>query len=470
MKKYIFISSFVSCFLVIVSSALALNPVIITKAKGGAPPADNPLSKDSDYYPNNASMVCRSTFDISQSFDPKCTTTVDDQGNKSESCTPYDVKQIQGPAPDFNKGLWTNGAAKHQDDFLNNHGKGDIFTNPDTASRSFMSYDSNSDVGSIGAANKTLPNDVLTCLVGQRLVRAVQLANGSGTGEPVSNEQVADGQFTPVSDSSVNNKGKKIQLDDIAITLSPDNFPLSFSQIDDQGQCRALAVGETQPPIFYNPQDDCYATDPAPVPGPLSQFTSPTSNSFQPITNLQAACSLYRTLGPVGSGPSRRNVYVYNDDHGQKVNPEFTKTNMPRGEVMSSSHPLAMTNFASEEVPTVDICKQYPRENISDRPNPALFDIIMSAIEDGWHVGDKAATFSHPLVYEYHIDPGQQAHLSTNEVMMKNVLPQKVIDESCVSDPSRGFSSTDGKSFDPGNLCTGTVYSQQLLPESWQGL
>ncbi|MBI2465266.1 hypothetical protein HYV64_03925 [Candidatus Shapirobacteria bacterium] len=457
-------------FLLFTFPALALNPIIIKRSDPGSPPADTALSDDSIYYPNSVGLVCTGKFTISQTFQPEEKTTTDpNTGEQTTTFVPYDVNRIQGRPPIFNKGFWTNPAALGRDRATNSHPKN--FLNTDSINRSFMSYTPDNAEGSIGTGNKNMPEDVLKCLVGQRLVKAVKLANGSGGGV-VSNEQVAwydGGSAKPVTDSDQDD-GQKVQLEDIAITME-QNPTLSLVNTDPAtGRC---LPGTEENLIFYNPDDNCYNNDPTnpslpvPTPGRLSDFTDPSSDSFQALDPSEA-CKLYKTLGPEGSGPSMRRVFVYNDDHERDVNPEIKKTNMPRGESLASANSLAIINYDGQDIPPINFCGTYEKNEIRDKPNDLLYAIKQSLEEFGT-VFETAMTFSHSLTYEYHIEPAQEANMKIDEVARKNLIPEYVQEaDVTLNDPHRPFSSTDSHSFDPGNPYTLNTYARQLQPESMQ--
>ncbi|MFZ2152841.1 MAG: hypothetical protein WAV41_02155 [Microgenomates group bacterium] len=424
--------------------AHAINPIIITNADKGAPPATNPLSEDSNYYPNDVSQICKDTYTISQTFDPQISgTTTDANGNTVNTYVTQDINRIESAPPAFNSGYWTNSAAFNQGAFSGSNFKGNA-SDPLSRNDALLSYNPFSDIGSLGASTRLIPDDIRTCLVGQRLVRAVKLASGSGDGSPVSNQQVAwqnGSKIISTVDSTDHSDWQKVQLDDIAITLKGNSK------------------------LFFDPSDDCYATDPTPKSGPLGKFTSPTSDSYQKISESDAN-SLYLTIGTIGNGPSRRDVCVYNDDHGQPVDPECKTTNMPQGEYLASASPNSIINYEGQNIPPVPVCQKSGTTLIQDKPNGLLY-ALKQALDNFGQVVDQTLTFSRSTTYEYHIDPNLQKNMSIDEVANKNLLPDYIITENGLDSSSRAFSSTDGYSIDPGNNATRQILTRQLLPESW---
>jgi|GEM_PF-4117299 len=470
MKKLLFIFSLlftVHCSLI---SVFAINPIIIKKSNFGAPPSNAKLSDDSNYYPNDIGLTCKGTYDISETFQPKETTTTDANGNKVSSFIPYTITEIKGMPPVFSKKQWTNPGALHLDLAYDNNPKV-IFGNIDTVKKAFLSYNPDSSYGSFGTGNKSMSNQMLRCLRGQRLVKAVRLANGIEGGS-YSNEQIAwdnGGKYDPVSDTT-QDTGKKVQLDDIAISLNKDPY-LSLTETTPDGK----AIRGTVPTyLFYDPEANCNLAgtdDPAaPIPSSLDSFAPAGSPSYDRIPP-EDAIALYKTIGPSGSGPSRRNVKTCSENKdGSLFDCETKKTSMPRGELYPTTLSVNRQFIpAAQDVPVKDLCQTNPEQTITDRPNKVEFSIKAFAgfVEE---ITDAIKTISHPLQYEYKMDANIQDGLSVDETAMKNILPQSAIDDSCVSDTSQGPSSTDGKSFDPGNDCTRKTVAKWLLPKSEQRL
>jgi hypothetical protein len=449
------------------TNSFALVPVFIKKSESGAPPAGNPYMDDSDYFPNGLGLVCEGTFTISQTFEPDKKVTKDSKGNETVTFKPFDVTKIVGAAPGFNHGFWTNSQAEGHVRATNSNPR--TLANADDINRAFMSYDPDGLEGAIGTGNKNMPDSVLKCLVGQRLVNAVILANNSGGGV-VTNEQVAwyDGGTAKPVIGNESGSGQKVQLDDIAITLDQNRF-LSLTETDANG--RALPSTEENL-IFYDPDDNCYNNDPTdranpiPTPGRLGNFTTPNSDSYEPIDPSEAA-KLYKTIGPEGGGASMRRIWVYNKDHGRNVEPEIKKTSMPRGEALASANSLKIITYEGQEIPKLNkYCKIHDEPEIRDRPN-GLFYTIKYALEEFGRVFDTRRTFSKTLTYRVHQDYNIKNNVEIDEVARKNLFPQYVFDENPgLDDPNTPYTTTDKYSFDPGNSRTYNLHVSQLQPEN----
>lgn len=462
MKRFLFYFLLISNFLFQFSTVQAINPIVIKKADFGAPPSNTKLTDDSIYFPNDVSLKCSGTYTISQTFQPKETTTIDpDTGEKTTTYEPYTVDKIEGNPPIFSKGFWTNPAALNFFVHIGNPIK-TFFEDRTASKRAFTSYDPGSVYGSYGSATKGMSERVLKCLRGQRLVNAVRLANGEGG--TVSNEQVAwdnGGQYDPVTDST-QNTGKKVQLDDIALSLAPNPY-LSLTETSPDGKC---VNGTDINYLFFDPAADCFTNVPElfPTPGPLSQFAPTSSNSFDPIP-AGDACALYKTISPYGFGPSRRIVKTCSDDHGVEFDCETKNTNMPRGEGFSTS-PYLATLIKQQKVEVIpeDLCKTYEKVTIKDKPNPVSFS-IKAAIEAFGEVIDTAKTFIWPLTYTYTLAGEQTAGTSTDNTAFSSLISEKNKKDTCITEPDKPSSSTDDKSFDVGNNCIRQEFTLNILPQ-----
>jgi hypothetical protein len=450
-------------------STFAIDPVIIKKAKIGAPPLKNSLPRDPDFYSNNidniATIKCSGTYSVSQTFEPEeetTTTTDPDTGEVTESTTfiPYDVNKIAGAFLPV-KEKWTNlgldGFRRH----VASRQKA-ISGSLTNIKKGFLSLDPDKGIGASNAARRTTPNRLLRCQRGQRLVKAVNLAFGGDEGT-FTDEQVAwktGGGFVTVVDNEKAG-GEPIRISDIAIAMNQNPY-LDLGSTDPSGNC---TVGTTDTYIFYDPTADCGSTSPD-IYGPLQKFASAPSSPRVGITP-EEACGLYRaTVEATDIGSNTRKVKTWSLDQDVPVEFENKKTSIPWGNAYAYTNLSYLTKPKKQAVPQLDLCSIDEDEKSRNKPNPISFFKFVA--EFFGTIFDTAQTYSHPIGYEFFIDQRLQPGISADEVSLKNFVTAK--DQKEYFSEVRPVSSTDdyGKTFDPGNPYTRSFVAKQFLPKSWQ--
>lgn len=447
----------------------AIDPVIIKKAKIGAPPLKNPLPDDDNFYSNDIDSIptikCSGTYSISQTFEPEeetTTTTDPDTGEVTESTTfiPYDVNKIAGAFLPV-KEKWSNQGLDGFRTHVASRQKA-ISGSLSVIKKGFLSLDPQKGIGASNAARRTTPNRLLRCQRGQRLVKSVKLAFGGDEGT-FTDEQVAwkcGGEFITVVDNE-KLKCDPVRISDIAIAMNQNPF-LDLGSTDPSGNC---TVGTTDTYIFYEPTADCGSTSPD-IYGPLQKFASAPSSPRIDITPEQA-CGLYRaTVEATDIGSNTRKVKTWSLENDQPVEIENKKTSIPWGNAYAYTNLSYLTKPKKQAVPMLDLCSIGEDENSRNKPNPISFFKFVA--EFFGTVFETAQTYSHPIGYDFFIDQRLQPGISADEVSLQNFITEK--DQQKYFNSPRPVSSTDdyGKTFDPGNPYTRSFVAKQFLPKSWQ--
>jgi hypothetical protein len=456
-------------FLVSTSSTQAIDPVIIKKAKPGAPPIKNPLPRDGDFYSNDIDSVptikCSGSWSISQTFEPEeetTTTTDPNTGQTTETTTfkPYDVNKIAGAFMPVQE-KWTN---KGLDGFRRHVASRQkaISGSLENIKKGFLSLDPDKGIGASNAARRTTPSRLLRCQRGQRLVKAVKLAFGGDEGT-FTDEQVAwktGGGFVTVVDNEKAG-GEPVRISDIAIAMNQNPY-LDLGSTDPSGNC---TIGTTDTYIFYDPNADCGSTSPD-IYGPLQKFASAPSSPRVQMSPEQA-CGLYRaTVEATDIGSNTRKVKTWSLENNQPVEIENKKTSMPWGNAYTYTNLSYLVKPQQQAVPPLDLCSKDEDDHSRNKPNPLSF--FKFAAEFFGTITDTAQTFSKPMQYEFFLDQRLQPGISADEVALKNFVTSK--DQKQYFSDVRPVSSTDdyGKTFDPGNPYTRSFVSKQFLPKNWQ--
>ncbi|MFA5895140.1 MAG: hypothetical protein WC851_05190 [Candidatus Shapirobacteria bacterium] len=451
-------------------SANAIDPVIIKKAKPGAPPLKNALPRDGDFFSNDIDGVptikCSGSYSISQTFEPEeetTKTTDPNTGEVTETTTfkPYDVNKIAGAFLPV-KEKWTNlgldGFRKH----VASRQKA-ISGSLSIIKKGFLSLNPDKAIGASNAARRTTPNSLLRCQRGQRLVKAVRLAFGGDEGT-FTDEQVAwkvGGDFVTVVDNE-KLKAEPVRISDIAIAMNQNPY-LDLGSTDPSGD---LTIGTTETYIFYDPDVRCGDTSPAGMPGPLQKFASAPSAPRIDITP-QKAGGLYRaTVEATDIGSNTRKFKTWSLDNNQPVEIENKKSSIPWGNAYAYTNLSYLVKPQKQTVPMLDLCSKDEDTHSRNKPNPLNF--FKFAAEFYGTIVETAQTFSHPMHYEVFLDQRLQPGISADEVALKNYVTGK--DQKKYFSDVRPVSSTDdyGKTFDPGNPYTRSFVSKQFLPKSWQ--
>jgi len=456
-------------FLISASSVQAIDPVIIKKAKPGAPPLKNALPRDGDFYSNDIDGVptikCSGSWSISQTFEPQEETTKTTDPNtgqvtESTSFVPYDVNKIAGaflPVQEKWTNLGLDGCRKH----VASRQKA-ISGSLAVIKKGFLSLDPNKAIGASNAARRTTPNRFLRCQRGQRLVKSVKLAFGGDEGT-FTDEQVAwkcGGEFITVVDNE-KLKCDPVRISDIAIAMNQNPY-LDLGSTDPSGNC---TIGATDTYIFYNPEADCGSTAPD-IMGPLQNFASAPSSPRIQISPEQA-CGLYRaTVEATDIGSNTRKFKTWSLENNQPVEIENKKSSIPWGNAYAYTNLSYLVKPKQQPVPMLDLCSKGEDTHSPNKPNPLSF--FKFAAEFYGKVKETAETFSHPMQYEVFLDQRLQPGISADEVALKNFVTSK--DQKKYFSDVRPVSSTDdqGKTFDPGNPYTRSFVSKQFLPKSWQ--
>ena len=472
MKKIFFFFFLSFEFYVLSFPISAIDPVIINDANPGHPPANNPLPKDPYFFSQNINGIptvkCSGTYSISQSFEPHEETTTDpNTGEKSTSFTPYDVNKIVGAFLPVQE-KWTNKGLDEYRRFLASRQKA-ISGSLQNIKKGFLSLNPDKAIGASNAARRGTPNRIARCLKGQRMVKAVQYLSGQPS-EYV-DEQVAwdcGGSYMTVVDQEKNPcGGQPVLISDIAFALD-SNPTLDVGSSDPSGKC---STSSEPTYLFYDPSANCNIPAPspgAPTPGPLTNWAS--GSPLHQIPS-QDACMLYRaTVEAADIGASPRKFTTCSLENDQPVDCEDKISNGPWLQAYPYSSNKSSINHLikpqKQPISPVDICATGDQKVSANKPNPLSF--VKYAAEFFGTVTDTVMNFSHPMSYDIFIDKQVQDGISSYETSLKQIVPAKVQKTAFAAPQPPSSTDDQGKTVDPGNPYTQGIYSQQLLPKSWQ--
>ncbi|MBP9817811.1 hypothetical protein KBC75_03615 [Candidatus Shapirobacteria bacterium] len=500
MKKF-FCFILTSYFLLLTSiqPSLAYDPLIVQKPDFTAPPTDKDINEYPNYYANDIDSIdtvkCLEQATIQQSFEPKevggsavttspsGTTTV----TQTRSFIPYDIKKIDGTFTlnKFYSNLDVDLAIRQ----LANHPR--EINDPTGIKRAFLSLDSdNPTYGASNSPKRTLPYTVQKCLRSQRLVLATRF-RGLGGDSTTQDELIAcknDGQFISAFEGkSVGNCQEKIFLSDVAVALDQNHFvsPLLGTTLPDgslePGSC---GIGTSEYPFFYNPDDNCFATDPTNKDNPppivhlnLNELVGAPSARTS-LTPLEA-CKLYKTAvepaGEISSASSKirwaqEKINATKDDAGDEVNSSYThkKINFPGAGVFVGKQVQHLYTMPYQQpVTPLDACLSQPNLNSLNKPNAVTFKQVITGLFDT--VRDKAIHILYPHVrYTFIIDQRIPENQATGETANRNLITGADQEKYYPTDWKPSSTVGNPEVVHPGNPLSRALVKQNLLPKSWQ--